>query len=272
VYRILLLLLVSLSAFSQNSKEEFNQLDENGKKQGTWHKYHPGDSILRYEGQFRDDQPYGKFTHFFIDGKVKVVLTYSSPDRAFARNYYPDGTLMAVGAYENQQKDSTWVYYDFYGSKISEENYITGKRYGYWRKYFPNGKLMQEIYYENDLETGTIKQYFSTGILYREAIYFEGGLEGDAAFYHENGILHHEGKYHRDAKTGIWKSYDEDGQLIDERKYVKGVPEFRESDLIHEDSSKYYVKDVFTIEDVFEEDFMVVPSKEEDKKKKKTKK
>ena len=261
-----------MPVFAQNAEGEFNQTDANGLKQGPWHKYHPGDSVFRYEGQFKDDKPYGLFTHYFINRIVKVELTYHSPERSLSKSYYPDGTLMAVGMYDNQRKDSTWVLYDLYGSKISEDNYVQGKRYGYWRKYFADGKLMQEKYYENDLESGTIKQYFSSGILYREAIYVEGGLEGEATFYHENGLLKSEGKYYHDAKTGVWKTYDEDGQLIDERRYVKGVPEHRDSDYIQEDSSEYFTKDKYTIEDVFEEDFMKVPSKEEEKKKKKSKK
>jgi len=269
VLKTILLILIAFPVLAQEI--EYNKIDENGLKQGLWQKYHSGDSILRYKGVFKDDNPIEKFTHYFTNGAVKVVLSYSSPNRSLSRNYYPDGILMAIGAYEKQQKDSTWIFYDRYGSKISEENYIVGKRYGYWKKYFPNGKLMEEKYFENDLEDGVLKQYFHSGLLYREAIYVEGGIEGDATFYHENGILRFEGKYYHDAKTGIWKKYDEDGNLIDERRYDRGVPEFRESDIIQFDTSKFYVKDKFTIEDVFEEDYMAVPSKEEEKKKKKEK-
>jgi hypothetical protein len=72
----------------------------------------------------------------------------------------------------------------------------------------------------------------------------------------------------KDAKEGLWKTYDEEGNLIDERRYTKGIPEYRDSDLIMEDSSKYFTKDYLEIEDFIEEDYMEVPPGKEKTKKK----
>ena len=85
-------MLISIPLFAQETEVQYNQTDEQGRKQGAWQKYHPGDSVLRYKGHFKDDQPYGKFTHYFINGMTKVELTYNTSERSLARTYYPDET------------------------------------------------------------------------------------------------------------------------------------------------------------------------------------
>ena len=47
-----------------------NKTDAQGRKQGPWRKYQPGDKILIYTGQFKDDIPVGEFRYYYPSGKV----------------------------------------------------------------------------------------------------------------------------------------------------------------------------------------------------------
>lgn len=269
IYRILILLIISTPLFSQNAGEEINRVDKKGQKQGKWVKYYPDSEVKRYEGTFKDDQPVGEFTYYYPKGEQRSVLTHLKDGKSRVRNYYPDGTLMAIGVYKDTLRDSTWTFYSPYGEKLSVESYIVGKKYGKSLKFHKNGQVLEELYWENDLENGPYKEYFENGIISREGTYVNGALEGPHTFYHSNGEVQFTGEYHKDVKEGIWKTYNDKGELTDERKYTKGRPEFRESDLLMEDSTKYYRKDKLDISDFIEEDYMAIPEEEGKNKKKK---
>lgn len=266
----LLLLIGHFTSFTLMSQNEFNQVDENGLKQGAWKKYHRGDSVVKYEGSFIDDKAVGLFTHNYSNGAVRVKIVHGPGLVSRAVNYWPDGSVMGKGKYVREQKDSTWLYFDQFSTKIAEEYYIEGKKYGNWKVYYPSGTLMEERIFENDMENGLFKQYYENGKLYREATFVNGGQEGKVTFYHENGQIDAQGMYHKDVKEGLWKTFDDKGELMMERMYVKGLPTDSDRDIILEDSNNYYKKDRFTIEDVHGEDNLEIPDKKEEKRAKKS--
>lgn len=266
--RILILLMFAVPVFSQSVDGEINFTDSQGRKQGLWKKTFPDSQVLRYEGSFKDDKPTGTFKYYYPGGEIRVILVHKGNGRSSATVLFPDGVKMAAGVYMEEKKDSTWTYYNQFGEKIAVENYIVGKLYGSSLKFHSNGQLLQEKYFENDLENGIFREYFDNGIKSREATYINGSLEGEAAFYHPNGEVRFAGLYYKDAKNGIWKTYDEGGKLIDERRYTKGVPEFRESEIITEDSTKFIRKDVLQMEDFITEDYMAIPPDGKTQKKK----
>ena len=45
--------------------QQVNQTDKNGLKQGRWEKTYTNGAI-RYQGQFRNDKPYGEFKYFIL--------------------------------------------------------------------------------------------------------------------------------------------------------------------------------------------------------------
>jgi len=58
VLLISIFLFVSVLGFSQ---DDFNKKDSQGRKQGKWVELHEKSSIKKYEGQFKDDKPFGEF-------------------------------------------------------------------------------------------------------------------------------------------------------------------------------------------------------------------
>ena len=265
---LIILVLVSTSLFSQDRSSTINQTDKEGRKQGKWVKYHEGDSVIRYSGQFIDDKPVGMFMHFYSNSDVRIMLKHGENGVSRVVNYWPSGKVMGRGKYVKQDKDSTWMYYSELGTKIAEEYYIEGKRYGNWKVYYLDGKIMEERFFENDMENGPFKQYFESGLLFREATYVDGGQEGQVTFYHENQKIKSQGMYLKDVKEGTWKEFSEDGELIKERNYLKGMCLDCDRDIIQEDTTKYFKKDRYTIDDVNGVDLNKVPTKKEEKESK----
>ena len=264
-----ILVLVSTSLFSQGTSTPINQIDKEGRKQGKWLKYHEGDSVVRYGGNFVDDKPVGTFMHFYSNGEVRVMLSHDDNDVSRVVNYWPSGKIMGRGKYVGQDKDSTWIYFNELGNKLAEEYYIEGKKYGNWKVYYPDGKIMEERYYENDMENGAFKQYFESGLVFREATYVDGGQDGLVTFYHENQKIKSQGMYHKDVKEGVWKEYDENGELLRERTYLKGMCLDCGNDVVREDTTNYFRKERYTIDDVNGEDMNKIPAKKEEKESKK---
>src|SRR5688572_17555325 len=120
--RILILLIAACSSLI--SIGQVNQVDANGKKQGVWKKAYENNAVYRYVGQFKDDKPYGKFVYYYESGDVEAVINFSDDGSVgYSKMYHESGYMMARGKYVNQQKDSTWVYFDDRGIISYQENY-----------------------------------------------------------------------------------------------------------------------------------------------------
>ena len=58
--------------------QEFNKIDDKGRKQGLFKKYFESEKDkIFYEGQFTDDIPEGRFTYYHKNGNVKSYMDYS---------------------------------------------------------------------------------------------------------------------------------------------------------------------------------------------------
>ena len=75
---LFLVLLVGTSVVAQN------ETDAQGRKQGKWVKYHEGTKKVRYQGQFKDDKPFGEFVYYSDEGAVTAVSNFD-PDGVTTR-------------------------------------------------------------------------------------------------------------------------------------------------------------------------------------------
>lgn len=218
--RILIIYLLVLFPFIIEA-QTFNNTDASGKKQGKWTKTY-SNGVPRYEGQFKNNMPYGDFKYYYESGSIKAVNSFS-PDGIICRskNYHENGKLKAIGKYIKQKKDSTWTYY----SEIDEvvilkENYKHGVLTGTVTAYYPENKKIAELTtYENGEKNGEFKKYFADGTIMAEG-YFTKGLP-DKAFvsYYPNGKTKVKGKYKNGLRVGEWKYYDEKGKSITEDEF-----------------------------------------------------
>jgi len=215
---VILFTCFTLFSFSQDE----NLTDAQGKKQGLWKKYHDN-GMIRYKGNFKDDQPIGEFIYFYDTGKLQVKMTHFGAV-SYANVYYETGELKAAGKYENQLKDSVWSYYSTDGFKMADEFYINGKREGSWKVYYSNAQVTEEKEYTNDFENGIWKQYFIDGKEKLAATYVNGELEGRATYYDSNGKKVVSGTFIRGARDGFWTFYEQDGTTVRKKEeYKNGV-------------------------------------------------
>ncbi len=201
-----------------------NQKNDSGEKTGSWVKYHDNGKV-KYEGQFRNDRPYGKFTYYYSNGSEKATSIFSD-DGIIAHNisYYTNGKLLAQGKYINQKKDSIWRYYLNEESNpcISSETFVNGVLNGESITYYPEtGKEAEIVFFKNDKKDGSLLKYFPDGNIMTKSYYKDGSPDGNFVHYHPNGSEQIVGKYQDGIQVGEWKFYDENGKPVDKDEFTK---------------------------------------------------
>lgn len=203
-----LCLLIPFVVFSQ---DRVNVTDKNGKKQGTWKKYEKGQLV--YEGQFKDDVPYGTFKYYHANGKLKSVTEFQQGvHKVRTTIYHENGHKASEGAYIDQLKDGEWRYYSDRDTLIKVENYRMGDKYGLWKTYSTSGVLLEEANYLKNKRDGLSKSYYLNGKVSLEEQFVAGKPNGYSTSYYPNGTISMEGNYHNGWRDGEWNAYDVNGK------------------------------------------------------------
>lgn len=231
------------------AQDRINVTDKNGKKQGVWKKYENGHVV--YEGQFKDDVPYGTFKYYHANGKLKSVTEFQQGvHKVKTTIYHENGHKASEGAYIDQLKDGEWRYYSNQDTLIKVEHYKAGDRDGLWQTYSTSGILLEECNYLNNKRNGLYKTYYLNGIVSYEADYVAGKTNGKSSSYYPNGTVATTGNYHNGWRDGEWNSYDVKGNIRSTMvykdrvvrntyiyMYMKGVGQ-----KLNQDNVAYFVK------------------------------
>ncbi len=204
-----LCLLIPFVVFSQDN---INVKDKNGKKQGVWKKYENGHLV--YEGQFKDDVPYGTFKYYHANGKLKSITEFQQGvHKVKTTIYHENGHKASEGAYIDQLKEGEWRYYSNSDTLLKVEHYKTGDRDGIWQTYSTSGVLLEECNYLNNKRNGMYKTYYLNGVVSYEADYVAGKTNGKSSSYYPNGKVSTTGNYHNGWRDGEWNTYDVNGKI-----------------------------------------------------------
>ena len=88
------------------SQDTVNQTDAQDRKQGFWRKYDK-DGFRIYEGQFNEGIPYGKFTYFYENGKIRTISIFSDDGSVtYSTSWFPNSNLMAKGKYIHHRRST----------------------------------------------------------------------------------------------------------------------------------------------------------------------
>lgn len=208
--KYLFLLLLNFIGISIIHAQTGNKTDSLGRKQGIWKKY-KGDTLI-YQGQFKNDIPYGEFIYYSPDGKVKSNVKYS--ENGLIANtivFHPNGKKMATGMYHEKLKDSIWTYFDKAEVRIFDEFYENGIKSGVWHNYYNDGKIKELCTYKNDKKNGMWMIFYTDSILKAKAVYVDNEFDGLFQSFHLNGKLYKSGKFDKGLKQGVWLFYTEAG-------------------------------------------------------------
>lgn len=219
---ILIFQFLSISLFSQISRDTLNQTDKNGKKIGYWLKTDNGKKI--YEGKFKEGIPFGTFKYYDSSGKkIKSIVIFSNNGKVSHTTIYHDnGNIMSKGKFVDKIKDSTWVYFADNGTKIGEEIYVKGKKHGNWKTYdYGTKNLLEEVGWKNDLKNGASKRYFTDGKLRYHLNYVNDIAQGNYFIYYNSGQILEKGVYKNSLKDSISTIWNEEGKIIRKIYYDK---------------------------------------------------
>lgn len=245
----LLCCLLTMTLYAQVDTTGINKSDSKGRKQGVWKKYENGKLV--YEGQFKDNVPYGTFKYYFTNGKLKSVSEFQQGvHKVKSTIYHENGKVASEGLFIDQIKDGVWNYYAKNGQLITIENYALGKRTGEWKTFSVEGNLLEETHYLNDKLNGVHKTYYTDGNVSLEETYLEGQRNGRCTSYLPKNVMSSTGEYLKGQRIGEWHYYDPKGKIrtTEEHKnnrivktyiylYVKG-----QAQKVNQDAIAYFMK------------------------------
>jgi antitoxin component YwqK of YwqJK toxin-antitoxin module len=200
-----------------------NATDSQGRKQGPWRKVDENGK-LKYEGQFKDNIPYGTFKHYHSNGKQKAIsIYYNNGTCTHSVLFSFDGIKEAEGKYLNQQKDSVWLYYDVTGEKVlMKESYANNLKDGEFAEYTKEGKLLEVIHYTAGKKNGLWKIFYDDSKPKIVAKYLNGELDSAYTAYFSDGSKKIEGSYKKSGREGNWFYYNATGSINKQEMYING--------------------------------------------------
>lgn len=216
--------LVIIFTLTLPGQDTINKMDSLNLKQGFWRKMDINGK-KSYEGQFRDNIPYGVFRYYYPTGQVKAISNfYDSGKQSVTITYFNNGFKMAEGHFINEKRDSLWKFYSEYDGKlVAEEIYLDGKKNGISKTFYADAELAEILTWKNGSREGNWEQYFSDGKLKLKGFYKNDENEGEVTSYYPSGKVLYSGYYHNGLRIGTWIYYDNKGIIEKKEIYKNGM-------------------------------------------------
>ena len=231
---IFLFLLSGVFALAQ----DYNKLDENGKKHGLWKGFYEESKRLRYEGTFEHGREVGLFK-FFDDTKAATVIAtreFNANDNSCYTIFFNQkNNKVSEGKVVNKQFEGEWKYYHENSPQVMTlEYYSNGKLNGVRKVFYKSGVIAEETTYKDGVKEGLYKSYAENGIVLEESNFKNGMYDGMATYRTATNELSSQGVYKKGKKVGVWKILEK-GKLKDvnmdkqRRKFQKRVKPLEEN-------------------------------------------
>jgi antitoxin component YwqK of YwqJK toxin-antitoxin module len=138
--------------YPDNGKiEEGGYID--GRKNGTWIKFHKDGKTPRLKGDYIDNRPNGAYVKYYENGQAMEEGTFSSGKHVEVfKRYYEDGAIAQEKTFNAE-----------------------GKEEGVIRYYYPNGQVEFEYTKKNGVTVGKAVRYYENGDVKEELVYAEDG-------------------------------------------------------------------------------------------------
>lgn len=217
-----LIVILSLAYSAVSFGQNLNQTDANGLKQGQWKKLYSNERV-RYEGQFKNDKPFGLFKYYYDNGKLQATNNHIGDGTVANHVYHKNGKIKAKGIYKQQKKDSLWQYFNENELLVLEETYILDTLHGAQKTYYENQQLGEETHFSHGVKQGVWKKFFDNGKPWIDASYEDGNLDGKFVMYRGDGKRKVQGTYTKGIRTGVWLNFNENGSVYTQDVYRNGV-------------------------------------------------
>jgi antitoxin component YwqK of YwqJK toxin-antitoxin module len=218
--------------------QDYNKLDENGKKHGLWKGFYEESKRLRYEGTFEHGKEIGVFK-FFDDTKAATVIAtreFNANDNSCYTIFFNQkDNKVSEGKVVNKQFEGEWKYYHENSPQVMTlEYYTNGKLNGVRKVFYKSGVIAEETTYKHGVKEGLYKSYAENGIVLEESNFKNGLNDGMATYRTATNELSSQGVYKNGKKVGVWKIIEK-GKLKDvnmdkqRRKFQKRVKPLEEN-------------------------------------------
>lgn len=194
----------------EGRKKESRPFKDEGKIHGPDSIFHEG--ALHYVAHFEDDKLLGLD---YFDKSGRVIFSYGDASMSFSgKLHYPNGHVLAEGAYKNGKQDGQWKYYTADGYLFSEYNYAEGNLEGEASEYFKNGRKKFSLNYQtNELHGYYIERYIHGQI--KQEGWFQNGLrEQQWLHYTTEGVVESDNYYVFGNQHGAWYDYNSNHELM----------------------------------------------------------
>ncbi len=146
---------------------------------------------LATEGMYSYGKPFGKWTYYYLDGKIKSEEITKDSQNLMESFWMPDsnhtqtvingtgvmGTYYATGGvkewynFKDGLKHGDFEERSIYGYKTLTGSFENGEKNGEWTFYFYSGKIDKISNYKNGKLDGPYKNYYESGNIYTEGQY-----------------------------------------------------------------------------------------------------
>lgn len=124
---------------------------------------------------------------------------------------------------EMGRKQGTWMFFNMFGEKLSEIDFVNDQKEGMEKRYFGYDRIKEEQEFLGGIKEGQFTKYFFSGQVQMEGQYKEGKKDGKWTKYFEDGSVRQEGSYSMGRKEGVWKVYNRKGVAVSQVTYKGGV-------------------------------------------------
>ena len=216
---VFLLNLIACTMFCYSQTDTiYNQIDEQGLKQGCWKRSmnEDGKTYLYAIERYKDGLKDGLSVYFYPNGKTQSESYFENDAlNGLTRVYRPYGIIQYEENFKNGKSHGFKKYYNSKGELSEEQEYSDGTQTGFYHLYSKSERIVVESFYINGVENGTRKVYSDDN---RHEIVREFDFKNDikiAARYYKRGRIIKEEKYNYDEKLKKNEELKKKNQTID---------------------------------------------------------
>ncbi len=245
----LLNLILRYSHNNLTDSEYINRRGKFGMKQGVWKEFYENERIKTYtnylndtiNGYYREYDKYGNITktEFYRNGKLFVQQENgesSFEQKEIKKEFYANGVVKSVGAFKDNVKVGTHVYYDSVGNIenaviYSPHGIVTaegmtdskGFKQDKWNYLYPDGKIKSSGEYKNNKRVGDWVFLYPNGIKEQFGKYKNGKVTGVWTWYYSNSKIRRKGKFVKGLEEGLFYELTKLGDTLSVGEYVGGL-------------------------------------------------
>jgi hypothetical protein len=161
---------------------------------------------------------------------LTLVLAMHLPVLSIAQGGHEEKPKYAPGREKHRnrtdeigRKQGKWMFYNTFGEKISEIDFVNDQKEGIERKFYGYDKVKEETEFLGGVKDGSYIRYFFSGQSAQEGQYKDGKKDGKWTRYFEDGSIRQEGGYKTGKKDGVWKIYSRKGVVVSQVTFKDGV-------------------------------------------------